>query len=365
MSELNGPGEQQPRIDLRRVSFEPLRELTHRLLSTSALSSEEVAIIADALLTSELRNLQGQGQGLRQVRVYLARVAAGHIRAGAPFEIVKESPAVALVDANNGSGTVAAVRAMRLAAQKARVCGVGTVVVRHSTHFGSASYSACQALAAGCIGVSMSNAGPEMAPWGGIDPVLGTNPWAVAIPTGEGADAAPIVLDMALTMAGKGMMQWLLREGRTMPPTWAITRDGQATDDPAAALDGTLLPIGDYKGYGLSLATDVLTGVLGGSAFGTHTYHDPAQLDVGHTLVAYDLSWFLGQEAFFARLAELMAMVRASRLRPGVEEILLPGELEWRRAREKLQRGISLDPDVYADLQQLAEERGVMWPFPD
>lgn len=363
MSNLEPTDERTRQIALRRVPFEPLRELTRRLLGTSALSAEEADTIADALLTSELRNLQGQGQGLRQVRVYLRRVAEGQLRPGAPFTIVKESPALALVDANNGSGTVAAVRAMRLAAEKARACGVGVVVVRHSTHFGSASYSASQALAAGCIGVSMTNAGPEMAPWGGIDPVLGTNPWAVAIPTGDEPDSMPIVLDLALTMAGKGMMQWLQRDGRPMPRTWAITRDGHETDDPAAAMDGTLLPIGEYKGYGLSLITDVLTGVLGGSAFGVRTYSDPANLDVGHQLIAYDIEWFMERRQFYGRLSEFVAEVRASRLRPGIREILLPGELEWRRAQEKRVLGVPLDPDVYADLERLAAEHGVGWPF--
>lgn len=363
MSDLHPTDARTRQIPLRRVPFEQLRDLTHRLLRTTALNAEEVSIIADALLTSELRNLQGQGQGLRQVRVYLQRVADGHIRPGAPFSIVKESPALALVDANNGSGTVAAVRAMRLAVQKAQTCGVGVVVVRHSTHFGSASNSACQALGAGCIGVSMTNAGPEMAPWGGADPVLGTNPWAVAIPTGDEADAMPIVLDLALTMAGKGMMQWLLRDGRLMPRSWALTRDGRETDDPAAAMDGTLLPIGEYKGYGLSLITDVLTGVLGGSAYGTRTYSDPGNLDVGHQCIAYDIGWFMDRREFYARLDEFVAMVRASKLRPGSPEILLPGELEWRRAQEKRLFGVPLDPDVYADLERLAAEHSVGWPF--
>jgi LDH2 family malate/lactate/ureidoglycolate dehydrogenase len=363
MSQTNPAEERSGGIVLRRVPLEPLRELVRRLLDTSALTAAEAEIITDALITSELRNLQGQGQGLRQVRVYLQRVAAGYNSAGAPFTVDKETPALALVDANNGSGTVAAVRAMRLAVQKAKVCGIGAVFVRHSTHFGSASYSASQALAAGCIGVSMTNAGAEMAPWGGIDPVLGTNPWAVAIPTADAPEAMPIILDMALTMAGKGMMQWLQREGRPMPTSWALTRDGAVTADPAAAMDGTLLPIGEYKGYGLSLITDVLTGVLSGSAYGTRTFSDPANLDVGHQFIAYDIDWFMERERFYTRLADFCAMVRASRLRPGATEILLPGEAEWRRAETKRREGVPLEANVYNDLATLAAERGIAWPF--
>jgi LDH2 family malate/lactate/ureidoglycolate dehydrogenase len=295
------------------------------------------------------------------VRAYVERVAQGLIDPAAPFEISKQSPSLALVDAHNGPGTVVAVRAMRLAVDKAKACGVGTVMVRHSTHFGSASYSASQALAAGCIGVALTNAGPEMAPWGGYDPVLGTNPWAVAIPTGDGPDAMPIVLDMALTMAGKGMMGWLQRDGRPMPEHWALTRDGQSTTDPGAAMDGTLLPMGEYKGYGLSLVTDVLTGVLGGSAFGTEPYRNPLRQDVGHQFIAYDVEWFMPRAEFYARMAEFVAMIRASRTRPGVAEILLPGELEWRRAQRKAQEGVPLDPQIYAELRQLATDLAVPW----
>lgn len=350
-------------IPLRLAPAGPLRELARAILRTTALRPEDAEIVADALVTSELRNLQGQGQGLRRVKAYVERVGQGLIDPHAPFEVVKESPALALVDAHNAPGTLVAVKAMRLAVAKAKQCGVGSVMVRHSTHFGSASYSAAEALPQGCIGVSLTNAGPEMAPWGGVDPVLGTNPWAVAIPTGDGPDAMPIILDMALTMAGKGMMGWLMRDGRKMPRSWALTRDGRETDDPAEAMNGTLLPMGEYKGYGLSLVTDVLTGVLGGSGYGTLPYSVPARQDVGHQFIAYDIAWFQPREEFYARLADFIAMVRGSRTRPGVREILLPGELEWRRQQAKLREGVPLDPVIYDELRQLAAERGVAWPF--
>lgn len=358
------PDYQTEQIPLRYVPADQLRQLTAALLRTTDLAPEDADTIADALVTSELRNLQGQGQGVRRVRAYVERVQNRSVDPHAPFDVVKQSPALALVDAHNAPGTVVAVRAMRLAIEKAKACGVGAVLVRHSTHFGSASYSASQALPAGCIGVSITNAGPEMAPWGGIDGVVGTNPWAIAVPTGDGPDAMPIILDMALTTAGKGMMRWLLRDGRKMPTNWAITPDGQTTDDPAAAMDGALLPMGEYKGYALSLMTDVLTGVLSGSgAFGVIPYSNPARLEVSHQFIAYDIEWFMPRPEFYADMQKFIGMVRASRPRPGVREILLPGELEWRRYQEKQRTGVPLDPEVYADLQQLATERGVTWPF--
>lgn len=352
-------------IPLRYVPADQLRDLTRRLLRTTDLAPADADIIADALVTSELRNLQGQGQGVRRVRAYIDRVRQRQVDPAAPFSVIKESPALALVDAHNAPGTVVAVKAMRLAVQKALVCGIGAVIVRHSTHFGSASYSASQALPAGCIGLSMTNAGPEMAPWGGIDGVVGTNPWAIAVPTSDAPGAMSIILDMALTTSGKGMMRWLLRDGKKMPTNWAITADGQTTDDPAAAMDGTLLPMGEYKGYGLSLMTDILTGVMSGGAYGVVPYSDPARQDVAHQFIAYHIDWFWARQEFYAHLQDFIGMVKASRPRPGVQEILLPGELEWRRQQQKQRDGVPLDPEVYADLQALAAELQVDWPWQD
>jgi LDH2 family malate/lactate/ureidoglycolate dehydrogenase len=148
-----------------------------------------------------------------------------------------------------------------------------------------------------------------------------------------------------------------------MPTNWAITADGRTTDDPAEAMDGTLLPMGEYKGYGLSLITDVLTGVLSGGAFGTVPYSNQARQEVAHQFIAYDIDWFMARDDFYANLRDFMRMVKASRPRPGVKEILLPGELEWRRQQEKLRTGVPLDPEVYEDLKRLTDEVGVIWPL--
>src|SRR5690606_8359822 len=117
------------------------------------------------------------------------------------------------------------------------VCGVGMAIVHNSTHFGSSGVHARLAVEHDCIGIAFTNAGAEMAPWGARTPVVGTNPWGIAAPTGQGY---PVVLDIALTTAGKGMMRWYEREGKKMPLDWALTPDGQETDDPTAAMAGAL-----------------------------------------------------------------------------------------------------------------------------
>jgi LDH2 family malate/lactate/ureidoglycolate dehydrogenase len=320
------------------------------------LPADDAAIFADALIFSELRFHPGHGQGVRRLRRYQERINAGQVDVQTRLEVIKESPALALVDAHNGIGTVAAARAMRMAVEKAKVCGIGQVVVRNSTHYGSSAVHACAAEAAGCIGMAFTNAGPEMAPWGGRQGAVGTNPWGIAAPTGLGF---PVVMDIALTTAGKGMMQWHAREGRPMPRDWALTPAGEETDDPTAAMTGALLGIGQYKGYGLAFMTDVMTGVLGGGGFGLTPYADPAKLDVSHTLTAIDIEWFMPLAEFRARMDAFAQMVKSRALRPGFKEILLPGEQEARRVTRKSAAGVPLDDEVLADLRSLGRELGL------
>jgi LDH2 family malate/lactate/ureidoglycolate dehydrogenase len=169
----------------------------------------------------------------------------------------------------------------------------------------------------------------------------------------------PVVMDIALTTAGKGMMQWQARSGQPMPLDWALTPEGAETDDPNAAMAGALLGIGQYKGYGLAFMTDVLTGVLGGGGFGLTPYKDHAKLDVSHSLTAVDIAWFMPLPEFHARMADFAQMVKSRALRPGFSEILLPGEQEARRASRKSAAGVPLEDVALADLRALAAEIGI------
>lgn len=343
-------------IPMTAVTRDSLQAFMVEGFERLGLPSPDARTFADALIFSELRFHPGHGQGVKRLRRYHERIGQGLVDPMTKLEVVKESPALALVDAHNGIGTVAAARAMRMAIDKAKACGIGQVVVRGSTHYGSSSVHAFQAVEAGCIGISMTNAGPEMAPWGAREGAVGTNPWGIAAPTGLGF---PVILDIALTTAGKGMMGWQARSGQPMPRDWALTPEGEETDDPNAAMAGALLGIGQYKGYGLAFMTDVLTGVIGGGGFGLTPYADPAKLDVSHTLTAIDVEWFMPMAEFTARMDAFAAMVRSRARRPGVAEILLPGEQEARRAARKSAAGVPIEDVALADLRALAAEIGI------
>jgi LDH2 family malate/lactate/ureidoglycolate dehydrogenase len=347
-------------ITLVRVPVDALEAFTFDAFRAMGVPEDDARYCTRGLMQSELHCLPGQGQGVRRLPVYFERIGNQYIVPGAPFEIVKESPALALANGNNGMGSAIGQRAMELAVKKAKVCGIGTVIVRDSTHFGSSAVPARLAVEHGCIGLAMTNAGPEMAPWGAASGRVGTNPWGIAAPTGLDF---PVVLDIALTTAGKGMMQWYEREGRKMPLDWALTPDGQETDDPAAAMKGALLGIGQYKGYGLAMLTDVLTGVLSGGGFGLAPYSDPARQDVSHLLIAIDIEWFMPLREFQARMDRFIAEIKSAKLRPGFDEVLVPGEIDHQREQHYRKHGCQLDAVVFDQLAELAGKLGIPFPF--
>jgi LDH2 family malate/lactate/ureidoglycolate dehydrogenase len=345
-----------------RVAGHALLAFIRAALLALGLSAEQAGIVADAWLYSELRFHPGQGQGVTRLRRYKERIESGLVDPRAAFEVIKESPALALIDAHDGIGAVTAVRAMRLAVAKAKICGIGTVIVRNGTHYGSSSVPVAEAVADGCLGIAFTNAGAEMAAWGGASPAVGTNPWAIGAPADRGF---PVMLDIALTTAGKGMMRWMMEHDSPMPRDWALTPDGQETDDPAAAMTGALLGIGQYKGYGLSMMTDVLTGVLSGGGFGLAPYSDPKRQDVSHSFTAIDIAWFMPLPVFTARIGAFIDEIKAGRRRPGVDEILVPGEIEHRRVLEKTANGVPLPRAVLDDLRAVGRELGLAETLPE
>jgi LDH2 family malate/lactate/ureidoglycolate dehydrogenase len=349
-----------PRPLLIQFAIDYLRKL--------GASQEEAEIVADGIVTAAARWHPGKGQGLEKFDRLTVQCGNGGIVPGAPFEILKESPAVAHVDAHKGFGYVTGTRAMRLAIDKARQTGTGSVLVRHSNHFGQAGYHAETATKAGMIGIAMTNASSEMAPWGGKKAVLGTNPWGLGIPRGGGN---PILLDMALTTSGQGMVRWAYRESQPVPDNWMLTAEGKRSANPAdflapgtLAVTGTQYPIGEFKGYGLSLFTDVITGVLSGSLFGLSCFVDMTNHDVGHFFLALNPDFFMTREEFNIRLEQLIAEVKgADPIEPG-GEIYLPGELEFRNEERALsQTGIPIDVVTVQRLRELAVERGVSCPL--
>ena len=244
-----------------------------RIYAAMGAAEAHLPALVDQVMDATLRGHPGQGQGIEKLPKVWERFQGGAVDPEASPETVAEGPAWAHVDANKSWGPVAAAFAMDAAIDRAASAGIGVAAVRRGNHYGTSGYYAMRAASAGMIGVAMTNAGPEMAPWGGVTPALGTNPWGIAVPR----EPFPLVLDMALTQSGKGMIRWAKRHGLPIPPNWAYAPDGSETVDHDLALLGPLVPVGEFKGTGLSLMTDVLAGVMSGAAFGSQAYADPGR----------------------------------------------------------------------------------------
>lgn len=337
-----------------------LQKFSNDFLLALGATAEEATIITDGLMTASQWWHPGQGQGLEKFFRFYRQINNGGIIPNAPMQWVQEGLSYALLDAAKGFGYVSAHRAMARAVEKAKVTGIAMVGVRHSNHFGIAGYHALHAAKQGLIGWSFTNAKAEMAPWGSAQVVLGTNPWGIAIPR---KDTHAIVLDMALTMSGKGMMMWYEREGKAMPDNWALTPTGERTTDPAAAMQGPLLPIGEYKGYGLSLITDVLSGVMTGSLFGMDVFQDESNHDVGHVMLAIDPGAFMPREAVDARLEKLIEQIKSAPPINPAQPVILPGEVEFKRMEQREREGIPLSRKSVDELRTLASQLKVDFPL--
>jgi LDH2 family malate/lactate/ureidoglycolate dehydrogenase len=248
-----------------------------------------------------------------------------------------------------------------MAIEKARVCGIGWVGARLSNHAGPASLYARMPMAHDMIGLyfAVGNAN-HLPPWGGLDMLLSTNPIAVAVPAGE---EPPVVLDMATTVAAYGKVKAKAQRGEMMPEGWMIDRQGQPLLDPKRAEEGFLMPIGGYKGYGLSLIVGLLAGTLNGAAMGKavvdFNHDDTSITNTGQAIMAIDLSAFGDVSGFKARVDQLVRELRASEKMPGVERIWLPGEQSHAKRENNERDGMALPPALLVQLDKFATEIGI------
>jgi L-2-hydroxycarboxylate dehydrogenase (NAD+) len=237
--------------------------------------------------------------------------------------------------------------------------------VRMSNHAGPASLYATMPLAEGMIGLyfAVGNAN-HLAPWGGIELLLSTNPISVAVPAQE---EMPIVLDMATTTAAYGKVKTAAQRGEAMPPGWMIDFQGKPLTDPKRSDEGMLLPLGGmeagFKGYGLSLVIGLLAGTLNGAAMGREVVDfnkdDRSVTNTGHAIVAIDPAAFGDAGQFRAQVDRLVRDIRGSKRLPGVERVWLPGEQSQAKRIERLKSGIPMPEALLASLNKLASELGL------
>jgi len=349
-----------------RVHAEELARATAAILTGAGLSPEHATQVTEGLVDAELRG-QGSHGVSRLLDIYVARLTQGATNPRPAVRVVSRKGGTAVVDGDNGPGQVVGRMAMELAVECAAEHGLGAVAVRGSNHYGAAAYYLKAALAHGMIGMTTTNAPPNMPPWGGKRPYLGTNPLAIAVPAGK---YGAILLDMATSVVAKGKVQLMAKEGRTtIPLGWALDAEGRDTQEIDAVLrGGMMLPVGGPKGYGLAVMVEILSAMLSGADYGPHLGNMYTQFDrpqnVGHFFGALDVSGFLPPEAFRARIEGLVEELRAVPRRDDCAEILLPGEIEARCEARYRAEGIPIEAPVLDEICRLAERFGVAPPQP-
>jgi L-2-hydroxycarboxylate dehydrogenase (NAD+) len=342
----------------RRVPAARLQSFTASVLEKVGLPAQDADICARLMVRADLSG--ADGHGVFRLPQYVRRLKGGAVNACPRVRVERESAGMALVDGDNGMGHVVMSFAAQTAIAKAKTAGAAWVGVRASNHAGPASLYASMPVEHDMVGLylAVGNAN-HMAPWGGIDLLLSTNPIAIAVPGGE----APVVLDMATTVAAYGKVKTKAQRGETLPEGWMIDHQGRPLTDPRRAGEGMLVPIGGYKGYGLSLMIGLLAGCLNRAALGSQTVDfnadDTSVTNTGHAIVALSLAAFGDAAAFKREVDRVARELRASRRMPGVERIWLPGEQSRAKHAERSAQGVPLPAALGEALARLAREVGV------
>jgi len=328
-----------------KISAKNEKKLVETILTKIGLKKEYAEIVADATLDADLKGFTSHGIG--RFHQYIKGIEAGNINIDGELEIVKETPAIALVNGNSIFGQVVAYKSMELAIKKAKELGIGAVGTHNSNHFGATGYYPDLASKEGLIGMAFANTEPAIAPLGGKEPILGTNPIAISVPGEE----TYIAVDMATSATARGKLLEAQRKGEKIPEGMALDEDGNPTTDPNEALKGSILPFGAHKGYGLAFMIEILTGPLVGAAFGksvTGTANHCDKCTKGDLFIAIDPDKFVGIDEFKNGTESFVDEIRSS-----TPDTIIPGDIETNRINTNKQEGIKIDQKLYDNLAEI------------
>jgi L-2-hydroxycarboxylate dehydrogenase (NAD+) len=347
--------------DYNLASEDRLRRFVTEALVRSGVAPEQAAVVADVLVTADLRGIESHGVA-RLESYYVSRIRNGHLNPKPNYEIVRETETTVLFDADNGLGHPVGKMAMEKVLEKAAKHGSAFGGVRNSNHFGIAGYYAMMGLERDMIGMASTNSVKYGAPTFGRDVLLGTNPLAFAIPAGK---EPAFVLDFATTTVPKGKLEVYKRKNQPLLEGWAIDNEGKMTNDPDEALRGALLPLGGFgteggghKGYGLGLLVDILCGVLSGGAFGPTlpVVTDVKEGAISHWFGAFRVDGFRDVVAFKADMDRELRYFKESSRTPGADRIYVAGEPEHEKTAHHRANGVPVHEAVWRGLQKLGGE---------
>ena len=336
------------------INADQLKICCSRILQHQDIPAFDADFIADSLVEADLRGTHSHGCNRlgRYIRELSSQITNPHPQ----ITTLDEGPAFARVDGDGGMGPLVGRYAMELCISKAKTAGSATVTACRSRHFGAAGYYGLMAVKHNLIGIAMTVASPRIAPTGGTQALFGNNPLSLAVP---GQQDFPLIVDFAAGNIAAGKLELAAAAETPIADGLALDANGRPTNDPKVALNGSIIPIGAHKGYGLTLFIEILAGLLGGSPyFGVkrdQVANHVRDLGIGHFFMAIDPSRFMPLEHFKEAINAMVTTTKASPQMPHTDELYLPGELEHRRRQEYLATGIPLAKTTVDMVRQLGE----------
>jgi LDH2 family malate/lactate/ureidoglycolate dehydrogenase len=341
---------------MRRYDPEAVKEVVTEIAKAAGVPEQDAETLADSLVDADIYGLSTHG--VSRVNIYTRRIQKGLIDPKAEISFDKRGSSGIAVDAGNGLGQVQASKVLEILIPMAKESGIAAATIRNSQHFGVLSYYCNRAARENMILIAMTTAEPSMSPEGGCEAYFGTNPIAASFPTGKAFGFVRI--DLSTSLVARGNIIAAQKEGKAIPLGWALDVDGNPTTDPDTALMGTVLTMAGHKGYALALLVELFSSVLSGAAVGSSIgsmYKDmDRRQDVGHFFCLMDISAFMDVSEFKKRVDSMIDEIKACRKRPNVEEILIPGEKEYRTALENRKLGIRIGDQTFQELEALCEE---------
>jgi len=342
-----------------RVPAAELAAFVARAFIAADLPEVDAETLAGLMVEADLRG--SDTHGVIRLPLYIRRIRAGGINVKPKIRVVSDKPSTALIDGDNGMGHLVMRRAAHLAIEKAKATGIGWVGARMSNHAGPAALYVTLPLHHDMIGLYFAvGSSNHLPPWGGSESLLGTNPMAIAVPALE---EPPIVLDMSPTVAAFGKVRLKAQRGEQMPVGWMIDRDGKPLTDPKRMDEGHLLPIGDYKGSGLSLIIGILAGALNRAALGRDVVDFVKEAgkptNTGQAIAAISVEAFMPAADFKRGVDRVIRDIRHSQRLPGVERIWLPGEQSHTKLLDRRAHGVPMPKSLRDSLDAVARDLAV------
>jgi len=346
----------------KRINHEKLTRFVQAAFEKLGVPAADAQIAAETLVAADLRGVDTHGVIRFSPHAwYVKWLSDGSMTAKPNIQVISETPSTALLDGDRGMGMVIGHRAMELAIEKAKQCGIGMVGVRNSHHYGMSAQYAMQALAHDMIGIAMTNASRQVVPTFGREARFGTNPMCFAVPADK---ELPFVLDMATTTAAAGKLELAARLEKSIPTGWALDEKAEPTHDPRVAQKARrLLPLGgsrdngSHKGYGLAILVEILCGVLTGTLTALNADQDPR----GHFFGAIRVDAFRPVTEFKRDMDRLIRELKSTPPIQGQNRVYVAGEIEFETAEERAERGVPLLPSVLKGLREVSEQLGMTY----